>query len=525
MAGIIASTTFQCGYEEQPVFRQLLLSADTISRSASGTITPASIEVERVEVIGEEVNSVTYGSIFMSYEGEAGGVTLTGKTVKLSGIKDSYTALTLVWISPDGETVFFTTRIPIVRDGATGAAGKPVFTPPPMQWSDYPEGFIFQSGATGESYRHCVIHGFAANGKALTYECIKSHGKMTGGNEPGTAGGNHYWKAAEGGPFNLLSTEVLLAAQAFIKCLSSNGIQLYSPDGKTLCGEIRGYGSDGTMMSWIGGTRANPLWGVSGNGTQYVGGITGQRIVLDPHAKCMYVYDSNNQLVSTHSGRVLSLGMAKPGGTSSIPSNTADITFGRTTQQGYRKSTVTISETGGVTGSGLLQISVPQLTITAQSNNEEQTPSSGGAWEKDVPTTTAGLMLRVTVNGTVRLSRLLANVAVGYNDTGGGIDLTNRIVTTSAVTENVSLETGDKYQIELELSTSISGGQGSGGYVSATTNGKMTAAFVAKAYRCEYAANGWVISYDAQNYEYCLVIDGKLHRMCVCNGVKLFGND
>ena len=427
-------------------------------------------------------------------------------------------------------TAMQTVRVTRIKNGKDGADGPPGKTYQPIRmrnWEDIRVNTAIQDGVTNNSQYTDIVYKVNSDSSMSFYRCEKYGIKVADTEPSDTATYNGLGgraKLTASAQYDMIATRILLAANALISLLGSNHIQLYGNDG-TLHGELTGYNGDGELMAWFGPNTQNRVWGVLGNGTQFIGGTKGQRIVLDPIAKCMYVYDDSDQLVATHSGRVLSLGMAKPGGTSSIPSKTADIAFGRTTQQGYRKSTVTISETGGVTGSGLLQISVPQLTITAQSNNEEQTPSAGGAWEKDVPTTTAGLILRVTVNGTVRLSRLLANVAVGYNDTGGGIDLTNRIVTTSAVTENVSLETGDKYQIELELSTSISGGQGSGGFVSATTNGKMTAAFVAKAYRCEYAANGWVISYDAQNYEYCLVIDGKLHRMCVCNGVKLFGND
>ena len=285
----------------------------------------------------------------------------------------------------------------------------------------------------------------------------------------------------------------------------------------------------GELMAWLGKSdTGEPVWGVLGNGTQFVGSRTGRRIVLDPLNKAMEVYDDSGALVATHSGRTLSLGMARPGGDTSIPSKSASVNFGPTTQQGHREVSATISETAGVAGSGMLQISVPSLTVYVKSNNPEQTPSAGGSWVKDIPTTSAELRLRVKVNGVVQLSRLLANVSTGFepdNISGGSTEVTERTVGTSAVTENVALATGDKYQIELVLTTDINGGTGAGGQVRATAISNMTAAFVAKVYRCEYAANGWVISYDAQNYEYCLVIDGKMHRMCVCDGVKLFGND
>ena len=394
----------------------------------------------------------------------------------------------------------------ISQAGAQGDVGPG--TPPPMLWTDYITGFRFTDGTDG-TLRYVVIHGFAANGRAMCYVCKKTHYKIPT-YEPGTEAGDEYWEAAQGGPFTLLSTEVLLAVNAFINFLSGNAIKLYDR-ANALKGEFLGGGNiiDGNnLMGWLGGSQAAPNWAVSDLGKMFVGGISGQRIELDPQNKSMFVYDSSGNLVATHSGRIISLSDAVPpasdGLTAEVQLSSKSYSLTPSGSEAYQhqktETLFTLTTPSGTNGG--LQIELPAMQIGGY--------VSGATTGK----VTARLVLECMKGSTVSRTVPLASAVFNGSSTTNSQSVAARTVTLTLDTTSVRLV--------LIAYANATGGIGT---VSFSSTGKMTSKFVAKWYRCEYGANGWVISYDSENYEYCLLIANKLRRKIVCNGKTILTSD
>lgn len=393
----------------------------------------------------------------------------------------------------------------ISQAGVQGDVGPG--TPPPMLWTDYVTGFRFTDGTDG-TLRYVVIHGFAANGRAMCYVCKKTHYKIPT-YEPGTEAGDEYWEAAQGGPFTLLSTEVLLAVNAFINFLSGNAIKLYDR-ANALKGEFLGGGNiiDGNnLMGWLGGSQAAPNWAVSDLGKMFVGGISGQRIELDPQNKSMFVYDSSGNLVATHSGRIISLSDAVPpasdGLTAEVQLSSKSYSLTPSGSEAYQhQKTETLFALTTPSGTnGGLQIALPAMQI-------------GGYVSGANGKVTARLVLECMKGSTVSRTVPLASAVFNGSSTTNSQSVAARTVTLTLDTTSVRLV--------LIAYANATGGVGT---VSFSSTGKMTSKFVAKWYRCEYGANGWVISYDSENYEYCLLIANKLRRKIVCNGKTILTSD
>lgn len=427
--------------------------------------------------------------------------------------------------------------------GQKGDAGRTVEIPPPRLWSSYPDNYEFQNGVVdcngNPATRHdmVVVPGNGASGPQM-YSCRVSH-KKSPDHDPekdntsisGKAT-SAYWQHSSS--FRNIATEVLLADKAYIGIMSSNGIQLWNSTNSgadpTLCGEIRGYADANSMMAWIGGSFVNPLWGVLGNGRQYYGGIHGQHIEIDPDDKTMRVYDANGACVATHSGRRISLSDAVPSGSTAEATKSATGNFTKVSTQGAGSQTKTISNTTGVGASGMLRIQIPAYIMTVRTNGYNQV-ASGQEDDQQIPTTSASLSLIVRVNGVQKQTRLIGSASVGdlADGSNGSPGSQSATVIIPACVETVQLAKGDKYSVEVVLKTDIDGGSQTGGEVNCLASGtvtNITAGFVAKVYRCEYGANGWVISYDTENYVYMLMgDDNQLHVKAVGGGVKIFGND
>ena len=122
-----------------------------------------------------------------------------------------------------------------VADGAQGKQGATLRGP--QAWSDCANGYSFQAGGDGDSWKDVVIY------KDNYYSCIKSHTK-TADNYPGStaANNNKYWQL--GDKVELVASKILLATYALVKNLgveaidmkdASGNIVFQAKDGNVVC--------------------------------------------------------------------------------------------------------------------------------------------------------------------------------------------------------------------------------------------------------------------------------------------------
>ena len=125
-----------------------------------------------------------------------------------------------------------------IQPVANGAQGKQGATlRGPQAWSDCANGYSFQAGGDGDSWKDVVIY------KDNYYSCIKSHTK-TADNYPGStaANNNKYWQL--GDKIELVASKILLATYALVKNLgveaidmkdASGNIVFQAKDGNVIC--------------------------------------------------------------------------------------------------------------------------------------------------------------------------------------------------------------------------------------------------------------------------------------------------
>lgn len=239
----LASTTYQCGWVPLPEPTVTLTVDPPTVLAPDGVIpknTKISLDLRVNGVLTNPPNGAGY--LFPSTTGNNDSDDYEG--VRWSWGSDAngrftYTILKGTVINDFSRTVKvpyegneYITTVNFARidnqPGEPGKNGKDIWSPPPMQWSDYPTGYGFQA-AEGDSNRlDTVIHGKAANGLLMVYRCIQSHSKGCGKNgedEPGYKN-SQYWAAMDGGPFHIVATQLLLAANAYIDLLTSNGVRV-----------------------------------------------------------------------------------------------------------------------------------------------------------------------------------------------------------------------------------------------------------------------------------------------------------
>ena len=112
-----------------------------------------------------------------------------------------------------------------VADGAHGKQGATLRGP--QAWSDCANGYSFQAGGDGDSWKDVVIY------KDNYYSCIKSHTK-TADNYPGStaANNNKYWQL--GDKVELVASKILLATYALVKNLGVEAIDMKDANGNVV---------------------------------------------------------------------------------------------------------------------------------------------------------------------------------------------------------------------------------------------------------------------------------------------------
>ncbi|MDE6754512.1 MAG: hypothetical protein K2J82_07860 [Muribaculaceae bacterium] len=392
-----------------------------------------------------------------------------------------------------------------IKKGVDGKTYQPIRI---RLWEDVPvntsgtpseDGYIWDGVNDGAPFTDVVY--VRVNGANVYYRCIKNCTRVSG-KQPSDSYYTGYLRQASS--FDMVATKVLLAGNAVIDLLGTNAVNIFNGQG-TLTGQVKGSAQSSDMMMWLGGNQGSPMFGVTGLGQVYFGGISGQHIEIDPVQKEMRVYDSSNNLVATHSGRDISLAEAVPNAGTTVTKSVAAGFSGELSSPGNANGFYTTEQkktlSGGsaVATNGALKITVPSYSLSARVGKND---SSSRA--------TMELRLQVHVNGSLKIDTPIAshsstNSAAVYK-------------TTTATTYTCPLYAGDVWQVDVVLRLNTYSSKGDSGTYTATSSSNIVVDFVAAWYRCHYGANGWVISYNSNNYEYCLVIGGKLHRKIVSNG-------
>lgn len=393
----------------------------------------------------------------------------------------------------------------------TGPAGP--YCPPPQLWADYPVGYGFQDGTGASTTRNTVFHGIASNGKVMAYTCIRSHPKAAAGTEPGTTAGNSYWKAVEGGPYTLLSTEVMLAVNAYIRLLSSQGIRIYDEQNRIVgqMSAVSGAPQPGAILLpfFIGGVMAEdgtfsngtgPLFAVDTSGRTYHGGISGQRIEIDPATKRLHIYGADGTLCAIHSGDVLdytSVGNATGGSVDTVMQAGLSKTL-------YGSKTEYVDVTNGrkAGGDGTLTVSVPPFEIRA-SGTELADPDALAA--------SCSLYAEVLFGSEV-VDRYLV---------GGLVDV-SRVYNTAPVTLQVNVPKDTVYTVRMRYVSNLD----QFGVTRFTPSGSVSVSLNISNKVCHYGQNGWYISTSNRNFSYCIYDSaGRMHQKTVVNGTVMFDTD
>ena len=414
------------------------------------------------------------------------------------------------------------------------AKGDPSpYSPPPRIWEEYPTGYQFQNGTDeGSTRTDVVLQADGTTGEYIGYKCLVTHTKSDSHqpkSDNNTLGKpNPYWYK-EDGRFVLLASKVILADGAWIDLLSTNGIRIYDSAGNVV-GEIVGTTEDGnSFVIWIGNKATDgtidPLWAVNALGTHFIGGISGQRIEINPSNKDLSVYDSDGALVATHSGRYIDPATVIPSAASG--QNYGITLSAQSLSASGKKNWTSTNTTKKLTGNGVMKIPIPSFTLKAKRKEY-----NSSALSELAPKTTATLDLVVYINGVIErkitLGRVESSAMSSQANTTAtsSTSNTNREITLAipARTEVVPMKAGDTFLAMLTLTVTMLGGHGTDGFGSITWGATaMTCSYTADCYRAEYGSNGWVISCNTDNYAYFLVgKDKKMYAKCVSAGEVIF---
>lgn len=234
------------------VVYDIVLSSDVMNIAADGSRTPAVVVGTAWKTSGELRSAVTASDckgkglqMQCEVQSETGTRTLTA-TVQAphqlgfpSPNAVGATSVVFKLVRTTDSTVFASKALLLQREGQAGDKGiAGPFVPPPRLWSDYPDGYKFMSGDKGEEHLDVVLYRNTGGGY-LAATCLVSHTKSAE-HDPSkdntalkTLEQNPYWQAQDG-DYELLATKILLAANAYIRLLSSQAIKVFKSDGKTV---------------------------------------------------------------------------------------------------------------------------------------------------------------------------------------------------------------------------------------------------------------------------------------------------
>lgn len=428
-----------------------------------------------------------------------------------------------------GDTVVATQTLGINLTGRSITGPRGPFSPPPQLWTDYPVGYEFQDGvmaADGKSpatRKDSVYYGMS-NGMLVAYECIKSHTKGDLKTESGTKvddtpdansaltpadNPNRVWK--RGIEYNIVATNVILAMNAYIELLSSQGIRIYDAANQIVgqMSAINGAPSSGSTLLpfFIGGVMnedgsfsQTPLFAVDINGRTYHGGLGGRHIEIDPLAKTVTVYDDGGVMRTLITGERIEPADAVPGNGSTPLSATVQVSQvtvndvesdGNGGWMGAKTSTYTL---GTAVSNGTVSVSVPSFALGLSGN-----------------VSAAVVRLSLTVNNVEQAPKFFTTQKAGT-------------ITVEASTFRAHVKKGDVVKMRARLEAY---------YQSKASNGVATMGAFAVSGSITYeqvlsilASNGRITSSNSDNYCYDLYdTAGKLHSRIVSGGKVMFDTD
>lgn len=405
----------------------------------------------------------------------------------------------------------------IAKDGEPGKPGASSM--PPRLWTDYPDNYNFQdgSGGAGSWLDVVLMPNSKASGEYIAYYCKVSHVKADA-RKPGDGVSNKWWGMMDGS-FLLLATKILLANSANIDLITSNGIRIYDTNGIDMVGLLSSVSGAPTIngkqiVFFIGGNDKNPRHAVTSDGVTYHGGITGQRIEIDPVSKEMRVYDASGALCASHGGAQISPSDIPSGGSSSISGTTqAGAGISSSTQTAIGSATLITRDLRTVTPTlpGTFRVTVPAYNITLRANGDFTGSSPSPT---PIPFTRLVLYAQSKINGAVSHTVPLFDSA----NTNGGTSVSG---TTRLVTMNERLEAGQTCTVSVVAACYIYGGNGSGGSITATATAAPAGSFVGELNNHAYQANGFLHSISTEDYFYSLFINGQLKMDARSKGLPL----
>ncbi|MBD5583880.1 MAG: hypothetical protein HDQ88_02275 [Clostridia bacterium] len=152
------------------------------------------------------------------------------------------------------------------KDGLDGIDGQDApWTPPPMLWDDYPEGYAFEAGdPTHDERRLDVVGILDSNNEMWLYRCLRGHVKNAR-YKPGTNAA--YWEEAEASRYRIVATQLMMANNARIDFLSGQAIKVGTKAGGA-CGYFGAPTGEKNTILFSGAERAeDATFAVDADGT------------------------------------------------------------------------------------------------------------------------------------------------------------------------------------------------------------------------------------------------------------------
>lgn len=528
--GTLASTTFQCGFIEEPeVVPGVIMTPNSITahngllnsivdvKIFDGGIQHKADGLGPISTTAAGVQNTETGVTWNYYNvGKVYGYRLYG-SLKKDVLYNSY-------VTYKGVNYPFALQLTRVNDGESiqGEPGRMgAATPPYMLWEEYGSTYEFQDGdkavdGTIAERRDAVLYGTDGNGKYIPWLCIRSHVKAAD-KKPQT--GSEYWKAGSG-TYDLFASRVVLAENAFIGLFSGNQVRIYN-SARQIVGVMSSIEKapiykNHTLPFFIGGLLSDagafskqPRFAVDEVGRTYHGGVTGQHIEIDPISKVMNIFNSAGEVCATHSGREISVSdvtqVSASGGT--YTKSVALEQFYTTADKAKKTFNIIATDSNGMIGAGKITVNIPAISMQGKQGTVAGQP---------IYMIIGRIDLMVTLNGATR-TYSIGELRIG-DIVSNDVSLTTAA---TSITENFNK--GDEVSISLVYTSTVKTADGYFRVLKPSAN--VTTNFSASIYRCEFGANGFFLAQNTQNYIYVLFVNGVLHVKAVSNGTKIFGND
>lgn len=405
---------------------------------------------------------------------------------------------------------------PAGNDGQRGSSGP--YIPPPMLFDDYEPDYVFLPGHPGDSRLDVVLE---KRGKALyAYAC---HLSIKKGNSGLPSTDLAHWHAADAGRYKFVCTDVLWADNARIEFLSAQGIYV-GRDGEVL-GYFGAPAKNGEIIYTGAAEADDATFAVDIDGHVRSGKRTGARIEIDPaDSPAIRIYDSTGALRSSIQSAWKDHATAIPGGSenTALPTAACSALSTGTLTTNTTMSYTVVSEQQA-TAAGSVTVNIPSMILKATTHTRAQQSGSSQSIEA-LPF--ARVTVKITLYGGASANKVLSSRTFYCTSTyseaavGSGADPgRTQTITTTATSITGSVAKNDKIKVVASVEVYLMGGTGSGGSGSASSSVAFSGRWVYSGVQCIYAANGYCISSNSDNYDYALFdTSGVLHQGRKANG-------